>query len=107
LLLDFPLRIKLESVLEKDILNNNTEKSQALFHQAFEIFSSLPAQETSFTKLLGQLQDKGNTDLIKHYIKLYEGAFLEKFSGTIGVLVTPENDSIFESSPLAFLKRFE
>jgi predicted AAA+ superfamily ATPase len=43
-----------------------------------------PAQEISYTKLLGQLQDKGNTELIKNYLRLYEGAFLlksiEKFS---------------------------
>ncbi len=33
---------------------------------------------------MGQLQDKGNTELVKYYLKLYEGAFLvkvlEKFS---------------------------
>ena len=31
---------------------------------------------TRVLKLLGQLQDKGNTDLIKHYIELYSNAFL-------------------------------
>ncbi|HXH73912.1 MAG TPA: ATP-binding protein [Bacteriovoracaceae bacterium] len=73
-----------ETVIEKDILLNHSVKSPALFKQAFEIVISYPAQEISYTKLLGQLQDKGNTDLIKHYIKLYEGALLikalEKFS---------------------------
>ncbi len=43
-----------------------------------------PAQEISYTKLLGQLQDRGNTDLVKYYIELYSGAFLvhplEKYS---------------------------
>jgi predicted AAA+ superfamily ATPase len=43
-----------------------------------------PAQEISYTKLLGQLQDKGNTELVKYYIELYGGAFLlhalQKFS---------------------------
>jgi len=74
----------IETVIEKDILKNHTVKSPALFKQAFEILISYPAQEVSYTKLLGQLQDKGNTELVKHYIKLYEGAFLikalEKFS---------------------------
>ena len=75
----------IETVIEKDILFNHTVKSPGLFKQAFEILVSYPAQEISYTKLLGQLQDKGNTDLIKYYIRLYEGAFLirtlDKYSG--------------------------
>lgn len=74
----------IETVVEKDILQNHTVKSPALFKQAFQMLVSYPAQEISYTKLLGQLQDKGNTELIKYYIRLYEGAFLiralEKFS---------------------------
>jgi predicted AAA+ superfamily ATPase len=73
-----------ETVVEKDILMSHKVKSPALFKQAFDLLISYPAQEISFTKLLGQLQDKGNTELIKYYIRLYEGAFLiktlEKFS---------------------------
>jgi predicted AAA+ superfamily ATPase len=56
----------IDTVIEKDILFNHTVKSPALFKQAFEMLVSYPAQEVSFTKLLGQLQNKGNTDLIKH-----------------------------------------
>lgn len=66
------------TVIEKDILQYHTVKSPALFKQAFEIIMSYPAQEISFTKLLGQLQDKGNVELIKYYLSLYEGAFLVK-----------------------------
>lgn len=66
------------TVIEKDILHYNKVKSPALFKQAFEILTSYPAQEISYTKLLGQLQDKGNVDLVKYYISLYEGAFLIK-----------------------------
>lgn len=73
-----------ESVIGKDILLNRKVGSPALFRQAFEILCRYPAQEISYTKLLGQLQDKGNTDLIKYYIELYAGAFLihplEKYS---------------------------
>jgi predicted AAA+ superfamily ATPase len=76
----------IETVIEKDILLNHTVKSPALFKQAFDLLISYPAQEISYTKLLGQLQDKGNTELVKHYIKLYEGAFLlkslEKYSSS-------------------------
>jgi hypothetical protein len=42
--------------------------TQVLFRQAFELLCRYPAQEISYTKLLGQLQDKGNTDLIKYYL---------------------------------------
>jgi predicted AAA+ superfamily ATPase len=45
---------------------------------AFDILISYPAQEISYNKLLGQLQDRGNVELIKNYIHLYEGAFLLK-----------------------------
>ena len=66
------------TVIEKDILQYHAVKSPALFKQAFEIIMSYPAQEISYTKLLGQLQDKGNTELVKYYLSLYEGAFLVK-----------------------------
>ena len=65
-----------EAVIGKDILHNHKVANPALFRQAFQILCAYPAQEISYTKLLGQLQDKGNTDLVKHYIDLYGGAFL-------------------------------
>lgn len=66
----------IETVIGKDILNFRQVHNPALFRQAFEILCQYPAQEISYTKLLGQLQDKGNTDLVKYYIELYAGAFL-------------------------------
>ena len=73
-----------ESVIGKDILLNRKVGNPALFRQAFEILCRYPAHEISYTKLLGQLQDKGNTDLVKYYVGLYSGAFLihplEKYS---------------------------
>lgn len=68
----------LSTVIDKDILTNHKVKSPALFKQCFELINSYPAQEISYTKLLGQLQDKGNTDLVKYYLSLFEGAFLIK-----------------------------
>jgi uncharacterized protein len=65
-------------VIGKDILQQARVKSPALFKQCFDIICSYPAQEISYTKLLGQLQDKGNTDLIKYYLELFEEAFLIK-----------------------------
>ena len=91
-----------ETVIEKDILKNHTVKSPALFKQAFELLISYPAQEISYTKLLGQLQNSGNTELIKHYIRLYEGAFLlkalEKFS-TSAIKVRSSSPKILPLCP--------
>jgi uncharacterized protein len=74
----------IESVIGRDILQNSKVGNPALFRQAFEILCRYPAQEISYTKLLGQLQEKGNTNLVKYYIELYSGAFLihslEKYS---------------------------
>lgn len=77
----------IETVVGKDILRQTNVRNPALFRQAFELLSAYPAQEVSYTKLLGQLQDKGNTDLIRHYIELFEAAFLfksiQKYSGSV------------------------
>lgn len=91
-----------ESVIGKDILLNRKVNNPALFRQAFEILCRYPAREISYTKLLGQLQDKGNTDLIKYYIELYAGAFLirplEKFSAK-GWLTRSSSPKIIISCP--------
>jgi len=76
-----------DTVIGQDILTQQTVAKPALFRQAFEILCGYPAQEVSYTTLLGQLHDKGNTDLVKHYLELYEGAFLfkglMKYSGRV------------------------
>ena len=94
-----------ESVIGKDILLNRKVNNPALFRQAFEILCRYPAQEISYTKLLGQLQDKGNTDLIKYYIELYAGAFLvrplEKFSAK-GWLTRSSSPKILISCPALY-----
>jgi predicted AAA+ superfamily ATPase len=94
-----------ESVIGKDILLNRKVNNPALFRQAFEILCRYPAQEISYTKLLGQLQDKGNTDLIKYYIGLYAGAFLihplEKFSAK-GWLTRSSSPKILISCPALY-----
>jgi predicted AAA+ superfamily ATPase len=61
-----------------------------------------PAQEISYTKLLGQLQDSGNTDLVKYYLELYAGAFLifslEKYSAK-GWLTRSSSPKILPACP--------
>ena len=68
----------IETVVAKDILSQNYIKNPSLFRQSFDLLCSYPAQEISYTKLLGQLQEKGNVELVKNYIRLFEGAFLFK-----------------------------
>ncbi|MFN7728417.1 MAG: ATP-binding protein, partial [Bdellovibrio sp.] len=68
----------IETVIGRDILTLSRVKSPALFRQCFDLACSYGAQEISYTKLLGQLQDRGNVDLVKHYLELFEGAFLLK-----------------------------
>ena len=65
-------------VLGRDILSTARVKSPALFKQCFDLACSYAVQEISYTKLLGQLQNRGNVELIKHYLELFEGAFLIK-----------------------------
>ena len=91
-----------EAVIGKDILQNRKVAKPALFRQAFEIMCCYPAQEISFTKLLGQLQDSGNTDLVKYYLELYAGAFLifslEKYSAK-GWLTRSSSPKILPACP--------
>ena len=68
----------ISTVIERDILQYQSVKNPALFKQAFEIIMAYPAMEISYTKLLGQLQNKGNVEIIKHYLNLYQGAYLVK-----------------------------
>lgn len=76
--IDYLTQSIVETVIGKDILMQAHVKSPALFRQAFYLLTSFPAQVISYNKLLGQLQDKGNIDLIKYYIELYEAAYLIK-----------------------------
>ncbi|MDO8958396.1 MAG: ATP-binding protein [Rhodocyclaceae bacterium] len=94
-----------EAVIGKDILQNRKVANPALFRQAFEILCRYPAQEISYTKLLGQLQDKGNTDLVKYYLELYAGAFLifslEKYSAK-GWLTRASSPKILAACPALY-----
>jgi len=76
----------IEPVLIKDILGLSAVNKPALFRQTFELAMAYPAQEISLQKLLGQLQESGNVTTIKHYLELFESAFLVKtllkFSGS-------------------------
>jgi uncharacterized protein len=65
-------------IINEDLLAHSVVKKPILFKRCFEILASYPAQEIAYTKLLGDMQEKGNVEIIKHYISLYEAAFLFK-----------------------------
>ena len=77
----------LEPVIARDVLGVTSISKPALFRQTFEVCMSYPAQEISLNKILGSLQDSGNVTTIKHYLNLFEGAFLlkvlYKYSGSV------------------------
>jgi len=68
----------LEPVITRDILSLKNAINAGLLRQTLQLALSLPCEEVSFSKLLGQLQDKGNTSTIKGYLELLEKAFLIK-----------------------------
>lgn len=65
-----------ETVVMKDILRYVQIKKPALFRQTFILACQYPAQEVSYNKLLGQLQDAGNVDQVKNYLDHFSQAFL-------------------------------
>ena len=74
----------IETVLARDVLALNTVGKPALLRHLFGLAAAFPAQVLSYNKMLGQLQDAGNTTTLAHYLKLLDTAFLvtglERFS---------------------------
>jgi hypothetical protein len=65
-----------ETVLAKDVLQLQTISKPALLRHLFMLSAVHPAQILPYNKMLGQLQDAGNTTTLAHYLKLLETAFL-------------------------------
>lgn len=66
----------IETVLSRDVLQLQVVRKPALLRHLFLLSAAYPAQILSFNKMLGQLQDAGNTTTLSHYLKLLESAFL-------------------------------
>lgn len=66
----------IETALARDILQLTTVAKPALLRNLFGLSVSHPAQVLSYNKMLGRLQDAGNTTTLAHYLKLLETAFL-------------------------------
>ena len=66
----------IETVLARDVLQLQRVAKPALLRHLFLLAAAYPAQILSFNKMLGQLQDAGNTTTLAHYVRLLEAAFL-------------------------------
>ena len=68
-----------------DILNMTRVDKPALLKQLFNLGCGYSGQLLSYTKMLGQLQDAGNTVTLSHYLDLLENAGLivglQKYAG--------------------------
>lgn len=75
----------IETSISRDVLLLNRVHKPALLRRLFELGCRFSGQELSYTKLLGQLQDAGNTTTLAHYLELLAGAGmlsgLTKYSG--------------------------
>ena len=66
----------IETVLARDVLQMSKVTKPVLLRHLFALAATLPAQMVSYNKMLGQLQDAGNTTTLAHYLKLLDSAFL-------------------------------
>lgn len=63
-------------IIQRDILEMTRVDKPALLKTLFELGCAYSGQIISYTKLLGQLQDKGNTVTLAHYLELLSQAGL-------------------------------
>jgi predicted AAA+ superfamily ATPase len=66
----------IETTISRDILYMKRVDKPALLRRLFELGCLYSGQILSYQKMLGQLQDAGNTTTLAHYLDLLEGAGL-------------------------------
>lgn len=75
----------IETTISRDILLMARVDKPALLRRLFELICGYSGQVLSYQKMLGQLQDAGNTTTLAHYLNLLEGAGLatglQKYAG--------------------------
>lgn len=62
--------------ITRDVVSLEQVRKPALMEKLFWIGSSFSTQEVSYRKILGQLDDAGNTTTIAHYLQLLDNASL-------------------------------
>ncbi|MDQ7039770.1 MAG: ATP-binding protein [Rhodothermus sp.] len=66
----------IETTLSRDVLLLRRIEKPALLRRLFELGCHYSGQVLSYTKMLGQLQEVGNTTTLAHYLELLEAAGL-------------------------------
>ena len=64
----------IETSISRDVLLLTRVDKPALLRRLFELACRYSGQILSYTKMLGQLQDAGNTTTLAHYLELLAGA---------------------------------
>ena len=76
----------IETTISRDVLLLTRVDKPALLRRLFELACNYSGQILSYTKMLGQLQDAGNSTTLAHYLDLLAGAGmvtgLQKYSGS-------------------------
>lgn len=73
---DYIRRALVEPNIERDLLAMTRVDKPALLKRVFEMGTTYSGQILSYTKMLGQLQDAGNTTTLARYLDLLAGAGL-------------------------------
>lgn len=81
----YVLHSLIETTISKDILEMRRVDNPALLRRLFELGCQYSGQILSLTKMLGQLQDRGNTSTLAHYLDMLRGCGLleglQKYAG--------------------------
>ena len=64
----------IEPTISNDVLEQEDVRKPALMRALFELGARFSGQELSYNKMLGQLQDAGNTTTLAHYLTLLDKA---------------------------------
>lgn len=79
------LESMIETTLSRDLLQLNRVDKPVLLRQLFSLGCSYSSQILSYNKIVGQLQDAGNTTTLAHYLELLDQAGmltgLHKYAG--------------------------
>jgi uncharacterized protein len=65
-----------ETVISKDVLQLHPITKPALMHNLFGLAATFPSQIFSYNKMLGQLQEAGNTTTVANYLRILGQAYL-------------------------------
>lgn len=76
----------IETTISRDVLLHTRVDKPALLRQLFELGATYSGQILSYTKLMGQLHDAGNTTTLAHYLELLSAAGMltgiQKYAGS-------------------------